>query len=246
MLNEQTVMKLESMKLYGMAKTFREMMGNAKSSDLSYTELVGLLVDSEKNYRENQRLERLLNNAKLKQQSCLEDFDYKSTRGLNKQVILELSGGEWINQHQNILISGATGVGKTYIACALGNCACRLGYSVYYVRAPILWTNMYQSRSDGCYLRYLNKLSKVQVLIIDDLGLSPMNGQERKDFLEIVEENTFKSSMIIASQLPVKEWYQNIGDPTIADAICDRLLHNSYKIELKGESMRKKKENNNK
>jgi len=243
MLNEQTILKLESMKLFGMAKTFREIMSNSKSPDLSHSELAGLLADSEKTYRENKRLKRLLHNAKLKQQACTEDLDYKNHRGLNKQVILELSNGDWIRNHQNILISGATGVGKTYIACALGNCACRLGYSVFYVRAQIFWTSMYQSRADGSYLKYINKLSKTQVLIIDDLGLSPMNDQERKDLFEIVEEATFKSSMIISSQLPIKEWYQNIGDPTIADAICDRLLNNSYKIELKGDSMRKKKEN---
>lgn len=244
MLNEQTVLKLESMKLFGMAKTFREIMSNSKSPDLSHAELVGLLADSEKTYRENKRLGRLLQNAKLKQYACIEDIDYKNHRGLNKQVILELSGGDWVKNHQNILISGPTGVGKTYIACALGNCACRLGFSVYYVRAPIFWTGMYQSRADGSYLKYINKLSRNQILIVDDLGLSPMTDQERKDFFEIVEEATFKSSMIIASQLPIKEWYQNIGDPTLADAICDRLLNNSYKIELKGESMRKKKEEN--
>lgn len=226
-----------------MAKAFREIMTNTKGPDLSHAELIGLLVDSEKTCREDQRLQRLLSNAKLKQQACMEDIDYKSPRGLNKQMMLELSSGDWIKQHQNILISAATGVGKSFITCALGNCACRLGYNVYYIRAPKLWTSLYQARADGSYLKCLSKLAKFQVLAIDDLGLSPMAEHERKDFLEIVEENTFKSSMIITSQLPIKEWHQNIQDPTIADAICDRLLHNSYKIELKGESMRKKKEN---
>lgn len=243
MLDEQTVMKLESMRLFGMAKAFREIMTNTKSPDLSHAELIGLLVDSEKTFREDQRLQRLLSNAKLKQQACMEDIDYRSPRGLNKQIMLELSNGDWIKQHQHVLISGCTGVGKSFIACAIGNCACRLGYNVYYIRAPKLWTSLYQARADGSYLKYLSKLCKFQVLAIDDLGLGPMTEHERKDFLEIVEEMTFKSSMIITSQLPIKEWHRNIQDPTIADAICDRLLHNSYKIELKGESMRKKQEN---
>lgn len=243
-MNEQTAAKLESMRLIGMAKSFREMTASTNGTELSNTEFVGLMADSEKTYRENQKLQRLLQGAKLKQQACTEDIDYKNPRGLTKQVMMELSLGDWINRHQNVLVSGPTGIGKSFIACAIGNSCCRLGYSVYYTRAPILFTTLYQSRADGSYLRQLNRLSKINILIIDDLGISPMAEHERKDFLEIVEDRTFKTSLIVTSQLPIKEWYNNIGDSTIADAICDRLLHNSYKIELKGESMRKKKENN--
>ncbi len=241
MLNEQTIMKLQSMKLFGMSNAFRELIEKPKNADLSHAEFFGLIIDSEDTYRQNQRLERLLHNSKLKQpQACLEDLDYKTQRGLNKQMMAELSLGDWIKRHQAVLISGPTGVGKTDISNALGNSACRLGFTTYYFLASLLWNTLHQSRADGSYLKVLTKLSKYQVLLIDDLGLAPMTDNERKDFLEIVEERTLKSAMIIASQLPLKDWYQNIGDPTIADAICDRLFHNPYKIELKGESLRKK------
>jgi len=181
MLNEQTAEKLESMRLLGMAKAFREMTASTKGTELSYTEFVGLLADTEKTYRENQKLQRLLQGAKLKQQACTEDIDYRNPRGLTKQVIMELSMGDWINRQQNVLISGPTGVGKSFIACAIGNSCCRLGYSVHYVRAPILFTTLYQSMADGSYLKQLNRLSRINVLIIDDLGITPMVEHERKD-----------------------------------------------------------------
>jgi len=181
MLNEQTAEKLESMRLLGMAKAFREMTASTKGTELSNTEFVGLLADTEKTYRENQKLQRLLQGAKLKQQACTEDIDYRNPRGLTKQVIMELSMGDWINRQQNVLISGPTGVGKSFIACAIGNSCCRLGYSVHYVRAPILFTTLYQSMADGSYLKQLNRLSRINVLIIDDLGITPMVEHERKD-----------------------------------------------------------------
>jgi DNA replication protein DnaC len=239
MLNEQTVIKMQEMKLLGMAQLFKDLMGKPAHTDLSHDEFIGLLIDAEVTSRQNRRLQRLLQNAKLKQSACMEDIDYRHTRGLHKQTILDLINCKWITNHQNVLISGPTGVGKSYIACALGNTVCRAGYSVLYTRAPWLFTLLFQSRADGSYLKHLSKLSKVNLLIIDDLGLSPMNETERKDFLEIVEDRNMTTSLIVASQVPVKGWYEIIGDPTIADAICDRLLHNAYKIELKGESMRK-------
>ncbi|OGS19947.1 MAG: hypothetical protein A2252_01485 [Elusimicrobia bacterium RIFOXYA2_FULL_39_19] len=240
MLNEQTVAKMQGMKLAGMAQTFKELMEKPKRTDLTHEEFIGLLLDAELTTRENRKLLRLLSDAKLKQQACIEDMDYKHQRGLHKQVILELQNSKWIENHQNVLISGPTGVGKTYIACAIGNTACRAGYTVSYIRAPKLFTALFQARADGSYLRYLSKLSKFNLLIIDDIGLSPMNEIERKDFLELVEDRHLYSSTIVASQVPIKDWYQIIGDPTIADAICDRLLNNAFRIELKGESMRKK------
>ncbi|PIV20549.1 MAG: AAA family ATPase [Deltaproteobacteria bacterium CG03_land_8_20_14_0_80_45_14] len=239
MLNEQTVTKMQEMKLLGMARVFEELMGKPEHSDLTHDEFVGLLVDAEATSRENRKMQRLLREAKLKQQACLEDIDYRQPRGLHKQTLLELSTCQWLGNHQNILISGATGTGKTFIACAIGNRVCRAGYSVFYTRAPRLFNTLFQARADGSYLKYLSKLARFNLMIIDDLGLSPMNEVERKDFLEIVEDRNLTASLIISSQVPVKDWYQLIGDPTIADAICDRLLHNAYKIELKGESLRK-------
>ncbi|MFH1367855.1 MAG: IS21-like element helper ATPase IstB [Elusimicrobiota bacterium] len=240
MLNEQTVSKMEGMKLFGMSRTYKDMMGSSsKSGDLSHDEFLGLLIDSENTYREDMKLKRLLYNAKLKQNACLEDIDYRHQRSLHKKTILELSSCKWIENHQNVLISGPTGIGKSFIVCALGNCAARHGYSVLYTRAPRLYNSLYQARADGSYSKQLGKLSRFNVLIIDDIGLSPMTETERKDLLEIVEDRNLTSSTIIGSQIPIKDWYQIIGDPTIADAICDRLLHNAYRVELKGESMRK-------
>jgi len=240
MLNEQTVTKMQSMKLSGMAQVFKELMEKPKRTDLTHEEFIGLLLDAELTARENRKLQRLLVNARLKQQACLEDIDYSSHRGLHKQTVMELSDCKWIENHQNVLISGPTGVGKSYIACAIGNSACRKGFTVSYTRAPNLFTSMFQARADGSYLKVLGRQAKFNLLIIDDIGLSPLNDTERKDLLEIVEERHLDSATIVASQVPIKDWYQVIGDPTIADAICDRLMHNAYKIELKGESLRKK------
>jgi len=227
MLNEQTIDKMQEMKLLGMAQLFKDLMDKPQHADLSHEEFVGLLVDAEVTSRQNKRLKRLLQDAHLKQQACLEDIDYKHTRGLHKQTLMELTNCTWIQNHQNVLISGPTGVGKTYIACALGNAVCRAGYKTLYIRAPRLFTSLYQTRADGSYLKYLSKLTRVDLLIIDDLGFSPMSEGERKDFLEIVEDRSLTASLIVASQVPIKDWYQIIGDPTIADAICDRLLHNA-------------------
>ena len=240
MLNEHTVAKMEALRLCGMAQSFRELTGRNDQADLTPAEFAGILVDAETTHRENEKLKRLLFYARLKQQACLEDIDYASQRGLHKRTVLELANCQWIKNKENILISGPTGIGKSYLACALGNGACRKGYSVLYIRAPKLFTILFQSRGDGSYLKYLAILSRFNVLVIDDMGLSPMNENERKDFLEIVEDRNMTSSIIMAGQLPVKDYYQIIGDPTIADAICDRLLHNAHKLELKGESMRKK------
>ena len=239
MLNEQTIAKMHAMKLAGMAQSFEELMKSPKSSDLTREEVVGILVDAEYTRRENRKLQRLLNNAKLKQQADVEDIDYKAPRGLHKQIILELTNCSWIENHQNLLVSGSTGCGKTYISCAVATAACRKGYTVFYTRAPKFFTMLFSSRADGSYLKMINKLAKFNLLIIDDLGLSTLNETERKDLLEIVEERHLDSSTLITSQVPIKDWYHVIGDPTIADAICDRLLHNAYKIELKGPSMRK-------
>lgn len=240
MLNEQTLSSLNQMKLFGMAKGFAERVSRHDHADLSHAEFVGFLVDDEKTYRENNRLNRLLKRAHLRQGGTLEDIDYRHARGLVKQVILELSGGAWISNHQNILISGPTGIGKSFLACALGNQACRSGVTTWYVRFPRLLEELSMARADASHLKLLNRLAKTGVLILDDFALSPMTEVERKDFLEIVEDRYQQGATIITSQVPTSQWHQVIGEPTLADAICDRLLHQAYKIELKGDSIRKK------
>ena len=241
MLNEQTLTTLNALKLFGMAKSFSDKLAHPNIADLSHPEFLGLIVQDEKTYRDNLRLKRLLANAKLKQPACLEDIDYKHPRGLNKQTILELCSQDWIAHHQNVLLTGPTGVGKSYIACALGNFAARHGRTVLYLRAPRLFETLLQSKADGSHLKTLTKLAKTDILILDDLFLTALCDAERKDLLEIIEDRHHKAPTVITSQCPTKDWHHIIGEPTIADAICDRLLHHSYKIELKGDSIRKNK-----
>lgn len=240
MLTEQTLEKLYSMKLNGMADAFKEQLLHSNMDDLSFEERFSLLVDHLWTWKEDRRMKRLLNNAKLKINACIEDIDFKTPRGIDKSVVLSLSSCNWIKSAQNIIITGPTGVGKTYLACALVNRACRLGFSAFYIRLPKLLHDIAISRADGTYSKFMNKLVKMKLLLIDDLGLAPMNDYERRDLLEVLEDRHGFSSTIVTSQLPIKHWHDIIGDPTIADAILDRLVHNAHKIKLKGESMRKK------
>jgi len=229
---------LHSLKLFGMARSLEERLADPKQAALSHAEFVGLLVQDEKVHRDNLRLRRLLKKAKLRQEASLEDIDYGVSRGLSQQVILELANPQWITAHRNVLISGPTGVGKSFIACALGNAAARAGYTVLYIRAPRLFETLQQSRGDGSHLKALARLSRVQLLIIDDFLLTPLSDSERRDLLEVVEDRYQAGATVIASQCPIKDWHPNIGDPTLADAIMDRLLHNAYKVEMRGDSMR--------
>ncbi len=239
MLNEQTIATLNALKLFGMARGFEERLSSAKHAELSHAEFVGLLVQDEKAYRDNRRLKRLLKNARLRQPAALEDIDYRHPRGLSKQVILELSSIQWLDAHRTVLITGPTGIGKSYLACALGNFAARAGYTVLYMRAPRLFETLQQARGDGSHLKILTRLARVQLLVIDDFLLTSPSDWERQDLLEIVEDRHQSGATVITSQCPTSDWHPNINDPTLADAICDRLFHNAYRIELRGDSMRK-------
>jgi len=241
MLNEQSLEKLYAMRLNGMAEAFAEQLQQTDMAELGFEERFGLLVDRQWIWREDRRMKRLLKNARLRVEACIEDIDYKTPRGIDKSVMLRLASCDWVKQAQNIIIVGPTGVGKTYLACALANRACRSGYSSFYIRAPRLFHDVALARADGSYAKLMNKLAKTRVLVIDDLGLAPLADVQRRDLLEVIEDRQGLTSTIVASQLPVENWHENIGDPTIADAILDRLVHNAHRINLKGTSMRKKR-----
>ena len=239
MLIEQTLEKLYTMKLNGMAEAFKDQLQQPNMNELSFDERFGLLVDRQWTSREDRRMKRLLSNAKLKINGCVEDIDFRTPRGIDKSVILRLAGCDWIRTAHNVIVTGPTGVGKTYLTCALANRACRMGFSAFYIRIPKLFQELAIARADGSYPKIMKKLAKAKVLVLDDLGYAPMTAPERRDLLEVIEDRHALCSTIVATQLPIESWHDNIRDPTIADAILDRLIHNAYKINLKGESMRK-------
>lgn len=236
---EATVEKLISMKLHGMAGAVQEQMKNPAYKELSFEERLSMLVDREVESRQDRKLRMLLAKARLRYPgACIENINFRAKRGITKDELLQLSQNGWIKDKRNIIITGSTGVGKTFIACALGNSACRAGISAYYARLPHLFQELKIARADGSYAKLLQKLSRVNLLIVDDWGLSILSDTERRDFLEIMEDRYNVRSTIVSSQIPVDKWHDLIGEPTIADAICDRLIHNSYKLKLTGKSMR--------
>jgi DNA replication protein DnaC len=241
MLTEPTLEKMRQMKLNGMLKAFEEQLNGKSYSNLSFESRLAHLIEQESLDRENRKLESRLKNAKLKHNACIENLSFKSGRKLEKTTVLSLAQSTWIKEHRNILITGLTGVGKSFLACALAHSACLKGFSSLYYRVPKLLTNLSVARGDGRYQKVMESLSKIDLLILDDWGLSKLNEVERRDFLEIIEERHELKSTIVTSQVPVKHWHELIGDSTIADALLDRLVHNSYRIELEGESIRKEK-----
>jgi DNA replication protein DnaC len=237
---EATMEKLLLMKLHGMAEGLREQMKNPEYKDLSFEERFSLLVDRERLYRENRQLKTLASKAHFRHPSaCFEDIDFRARRGIAKDALFKLCQNEWIKSRNNLILIGPTGVGKTFIACALGNAAIRQGISAFYVRMPRLARELKVARADGSYAKLLQRLQRMKLLIIDDWGLNPFTDEERRDFLEIMEDRHQTRSTIVASQLPLDLWHDSIGDPTFADAICDRIVHNAHKVILTGESMRK-------
>jgi DNA replication protein DnaC len=240
MLNEQTFDKLYTLKLLGMAEGFKEQLGQPSFQDLSFDERFGILVDRQWIWKENHRLKRLLKDAKLKLAASVEDIDYQTPRGIEKSVVMNLISCNWIRRHQNLLLCGPTGVGKTFLACALAQKACREGLRTLYLRFPQFFYQIALARADGSYGSLMKRLAKAHLLVLDDLGLAPLTDPERRELLEVIEERSGNASTLITSQLPVENWHDHIGDPTIADAILDRLIHNAHRIQLKGGSMRKK------
>jgi DNA replication protein DnaC len=240
MLNEPTIEKLQVLRLQGMLAAWQEQGRHADVSGLGFDERFALLVEAEWLRRENERLVRNLREAKLRlAQASLEDLDYAARRELDRAQMRQLATCRWVTEHQNVLLTGATGTGKTFVACALAHQACRHGHRALYRRASRLYDELTLARADGTYARVLARLARVDVLIIDDFALAPLDAHQRQDLLEILEDRHGTRSSLITSQLPVPKWHAYLDDPTLADAICDRLLHNAHRVVLKGPSRRK-------
>ncbi len=241
MLTQHTFTQLKALKLDGIARAFEEQLAQPAAASLSFEERFGMLVDREIAHRDGKRLTRLLKSAKLKDsRACLEDIDYRSGRGLDKHLLASLAGGEWIRSAHNVLICGATGCGKTWLACALGHNAARQGFSVLYARASRLIEELRIAHGDGSFTRRLAQLARIDVLLIDDFAQTALEASDRSDLLELIDDRVNIRSSVITSQLPIERWHEYLNDPTLADAILDRIVHRSHKLKLKGDSLRKK------
>jgi DNA replication protein DnaC len=239
MMNHPTLEKLTELRLSGMKEALCEQQGMPDIEELDFEERLGLLVDREITAREDRQLKNRLRNARLREQAAFEDLDYRHPRGLDKSLMRDLGNCQWIRRHLNLLITGPTGVGKTWIACALAHKACRSGFSAQYRRLSRLFDELSYAHADGRYPLMMKKLARTDVIILDDWGLAKLTAAQRRDLLEVLDDRHGRRSTVVTSQLPVEHWHKIIGDPTFADAILDRLVHNAYRIELKGESMRK-------
>lgn len=240
MLHNPTLDKLRSLKLTGMADAFAEQL-QRPLPDLDFEDRLGLLIEQEWLLRDNRKLKRRLSQARLQQNASFEDIDFKHPRGLNKTALIELFRCQWINQHLNLLITGPTGCGKTYLACAMAHKACLLGFTAKYYRLPRLWNELKIAKANGTYANWLSSTAKVDMIILDDWGLVAPDEEQRRDLLEMLDDRYQQRSTIVTSQLPITHWHEHLNDATLADAILDRLLHNTIRLELQGESLRKRK-----
>ena len=240
MLTNPTLDKLQELRLSGMQNAYREQLEGGDCQDLGFDERLGFIVDREHTERHNRRLQTRLRKAKLRINATVEDIDCRAQRGLDKSVVLSLATCDWIRQHRNAIVTGPTGAGKTYLACALGHQACREGFTVQYHRVPKLFRELAVAKGDGRYPKLLATLAKTDLLILDDWATALLTDEQRRDLFEITEDRYDTRATLIAAQVPVKHWHETIGDPTLADAILDRLIHNAHPIALQGESMRKK------
>jgi DNA replication protein DnaC len=239
MLNKPTIEKLNTMKLHGMAEAFRAQLEDTDMSQLAFEERFGMLVDQQWLWKENRALSHRLRSARLKERGVMEDIDYQHPRGLDRKLMRTLANSEWVRQHQNILLIGPTGIGKTWLGCALAQKACRDGFSVLHKTTTELFRELAVAHVDGSIGRVLQKLSRVDVLVLDDFAMAPLKDSERRDILEICDDRYQRRSMILTSQMSTGHWHEQIGDPTVADSILDRVVHNAYRVELNGESIRK-------
>ena len=240
MLIHPTVERLHALGLSAMADALLELQNSPEAAELPHADWLGVLIDREATARDNRRLARRLQVAKLRQAAVIENVDYRTPRGLDRSLFQKLATGQWIRERQHLVITGPTGTGKSWLACALGHKACRDGVSVLYKRTPRLFADLAQARGEGRLGRVLSTIERMQLLILDDWGPEPLSAEQRRDLLEIVEDRYDKGSLLITSQLPVGRWHDVISDPTLADAILDRILHNAHRIELKGESLRRR------
>ena len=242
MLNQQTLEKLHALRLQGMAEAFRAQSQQEGITQLSFEERFALLVDQQWTWRQNRALERRLAKAKLRHRASVEDIDFRTPRGLDRALLRSLTQNSvWVREHQNLFLIGPTGIGKSFLGCALAEKACRDGFTALYTRATQLFRDLALARADGSLRTLLARLARLDVLLVDDWAMAPLADAERRDFLEICEDRYQMRSMILTSQLPVAKWHEQIGDPTLADSILDRLVHNAHRLEMRGESMRKKR-----
>jgi len=246
-VNEETYKQLVDMKLHGLAHAFKEHLAEpARKDALTFAERFGMMVDREWTEREARRLKLRLTKSKLREPACIEDVDYKHPRGLDRSVMQRLASCQWVRERENVILTGTSGLGKTWLACALVQKACRDGHTALYTRAPRLLEELYVARGSGAYAKTIDRLARPDVLVLDDFGLAPLTDAERRDLLEVVEARHERRSTIVSSQLEVKHWHEVIGEPTVADAILDRLISSAHRIELKGkETMRKKRSKGN-
>jgi DNA replication protein DnaC len=239
LLQHPTIDRLRELGLEGMAKSLRDLTANPESKALDHMEWLGILLEHEMTLRQQKRFEARARTAKLRHLASVEDIDYRAARGLDRTLFLKLAGCDWIREHRHCLLTGPCGVGKSWLACALGFKACRENLSVLYQRVPRLFALLALGRGDGRYAKLMRQLGRVDLLILDDWGPEPLLPEQQRDLLEIVEDRYNAGSLIITSQLPVDRWYELVGNPTLADAILDRIVHNAYRVELSGESLRK-------